>query len=287
MSSLTQSLPLMVQDGGLRHYLDEIKKIPMLSEGEEYDLAVRWHDNADVAAAHVLVKSHLRLVAKVAMQFKGYGLPMQDVISEGSIGLMMAVKKFNPHMGYRLSTYATWWIKSSIQNFVLQSWSMVKVGTSSAKKKLFFNLKKVRNRLMHKYEGTLPDNEYDMIARELGVDRRDVADMSNQMLSVGSLNDNAYGDDDSVQEIDLVAEPGDNQEYLVLHENDYKYKSQKLKQAFSALNERERDIITKRKLCDKPITLEELSKQFGVSTERIRQIEERAMQKMIAYVNPE
>jgi RNA polymerase sigma-32 factor len=211
---------------------------------------------------------------------------MQDVISEGNLGLMMAVKKFNPYLGYRLSTYAVWWIKSTIQTFILESWSMVRVGTSAAKKRLFFNLKKVQNRLMHRYNGDLPDDENQMIANELGVERCDVVDMANQMMSIGSLNDSVYGEDSTVEAVDLVPEPGENQEYLALQKNEYKYKFGKVQEAFGGLSERERKIVERRRLQEKPCTLEELGREFGVSTERVRQIEERAIQKMIAYVKP-
>lgn len=280
----TSMLPALTQESGLQKYLDDIKKFPILTEQEEQDLAFKWHDNGDLAAAHKLVTSHLRLVAKIAMQFRGYGLPLIDIISEGNIGLMTAVKKFNPHLGYRLATYALWWIKANIQDYILKSWSMVKMGTSSAHKKLFFNLRKIKSRLLQINNGQVATNQSEIIARELDVSKEDVEEMSHRFDSYhDSLNDTAYGDD-GVEALDFVVEPSDNQETVLLEADDYDHKKAKLDAALITLNDREREIIHERRLRDKPMRLEDLSNKFGVSSERIRQIEERAMQKLISYV---
>lgn len=277
-------LPALTQESGLQKYLEEIKKFPMLSEQEEQELALKWYNSGDLVAAHKLVTSHLRLVAKIAMQFRGYGLPLIDIISEGNIGLMTAVKKFNPNLGYRLATYALWWIKANIQDYILKSWSMVKMGTSSAHKKLFFNLRKIKNRLLQANNGQVAANQSELIAKELDVSKEDVEEMSHRFDSYhDSLNDMAYGDD-GVEVIDLVVEPSENQETLLLEANDYAHKKSKLDAAFTILNDREREIIKERRLRDRPMRLEELSTKFGVSSERIRQIEERAMQKLISHV---
>ncbi|MDF3046890.1 MAG: polymerase factor sigma-32 [Candidatus Midichloriaceae bacterium] len=276
-------LPVLSQETGLHKYLEEIKKFPILSEEEEFELAQRWCDTKDLSAAHILVTSHLRLVAKIAMQFRGYGLPIADIISEGNIGLMTAVKKFNPGLGHRLSTYAMWWIKATIQDYILKSWSLVKMGTSSAQKKLFFNLRKIKSRLLQANNGQVLANEVDVIAKELDVSKNDVVEMSSRFENYeDSLNVSNYGDD--VEAIDLVVEPSDNQEVILLESDDYNYKKNKLNNALAKLNEREREVITERRLRDKPLKLEDLSKKFSVSSERIRQIEERAMQKLISYI---
>ncbi len=277
-------LPALTQETGLQKYLEEIKKFPILTDAEEQDLAFQWYNEGNLASAHKLVTSHLRLVAKIAMQFRGYGLPIIDIISEGNIGLMTAVKKFNPNLGYRLATYALWWIKANIQDYILKSWSMIKMGTSSAHKKLFFNLKKVRNRLLQASGGQVASNESELIANELNVSKKDVEEMSNRFDSnYNSLNDMAYGDE-GAEVIDLIIEPSDNQEAVLLERNDYAHKKNKLNAALSTLNDRERHIIYERRLRDKPTHLEELSEKFGISTERVRQIEERSMQKLILHV---
>jgi RNA polymerase sigma-32 factor len=280
-------LPVLTQEAGLHRYLEEIKKFPLLSEQEEHDLAVKWHEHGDLNAAHSLVTSHLRLVAKIAMQFKGYGLPMIDIISEGNIGLMTAVKKFNPSLGYRLATYAMWWIKANIQDYILKSWSIVKMGTSSTQKKLFFNLRKIKNQLLQANNGQVDANESAIIANELYVSKADVEEMSNRFDSFhNSLNDAAF-EEDGIEIIDMVADPSDNQEVALLESDDYTYKKNKLYKALANLNERERKIVLERRLRDKPTRLEDLGNSFGISSERIRQIEDRAMQKLIAHANSE
>jgi len=276
-------LPVLSQETGLHKYLEEIKRFPILSEEEELELAQKWYNSQDLSAAHILVTSHLRLVAKIAMQFRGYGLPIADIISEGNIGLMTAVKKFNPDLGHRLSTYAMWWIKATIQDYILKSWSLVKMGTSSAQKKLFFNLRKIKSRLLQANNGQILANEADLIAEELDVSKNDVIEMSSRFENYeDSLNVSDY--DDGVEAIDLVVEPSDNQEVLLLESDDYKHKKIKLDAALARLNDREREIILERKLSENPSKLEDLSKRFAVSSERIRQIEERAMQKIVSYV---
>ncbi len=280
-------LPALTQEAGLHKYLEEIKKFPILTEQEEHDLAIKWSEHGDLSAAHTLVTSHLRLVAKIAMQFRGYGLPVIDIISEGNLGLMTAVKKFNPKLGYRLATYAMWWIKANIQDYILKSWSMVKMGTSGAHKKLFFNLRKIKNQLLQANNGQVDANESAIIAKELDVSKADVEEMSHRFESFhNSLNDTAY-EEDGMEVIDLVVEPSDNQEVMLLESNDYAYKKKKLDEALTHLNDRERIIISERRMCDKPTRLEDLSERFGVSSERIRQIEERAMQKLTAYATNE
>lgn len=279
------SLPVLSSDAGLYRYLEEIKKFPVLSEEQELDLVQKWYTTSDLSAAHVLVTSHLRLVAKIAMQYKGYGLPIIDLISEGNIGLMTAVKKFDPSHGTRLSTYAMWWIKAMIQDYILKSWSIVKFGTSAAHKKLFFNLRKVRNKLAHIHQGKLPDNENALIAKELDVSEQDVQDMKNELDNYdSSLNSTAYADD-TAELIDLVADESNNQEAIILNKNALAFQRNKLNNALGTLNERERDIFIARRLAESPKKLEELSTQYGVSCERVRQIEEAAFKKIVALVN--
>lgn len=274
------SLPVVSSEAGLSKYMDDIRKFPMLSEQEESDLANKWYFEQDINAAHILVTSHLRLVAKIAMQFKGYGLPIVDLISEGNIGLMTAVKKFDPTMGNRLATYAMWWIKAHIQDYILKSWSMVKMGTSANHKKLFFNLRKVKSKILQTNSGVAPHNEIALIAKELNVPESDVSEMNDRFTHYEtSLNDSAY-DDDAGEVIDLVAEPGDNQEIKLIESDEYNKRKEKFESAMLLLSERERDIIKARRMSDTPKTLDELSSIYSVSSERIRQIEEKAMQKL-------
>jgi len=271
--------PIVTQDTTLVRYLEEIRKFPMLSEEEEHSLALRWYEHKDIEAAQKLVTSHLRLVAKIATQFKGYGLPMSDMISEGSVGLMIAVKKYDPHKGYRLATYAMWWIKATFQDYILKSWSMVKMGTSAAHKKLFFNLRKMKNKLMHQNQGMSTGDELDIIAKELNLPKDDVVEMNNRFNNFEvSLNDKAF--EDGVEIIDTIAENVDNHEVLLLESQELDYKRKQLAAAMDTLDPREQEIIKERKLKDTPTTLEVLSKKFKVSNERIRQIEERALQKL-------
>jgi RNA polymerase sigma-32 factor len=274
------NLPILSQEAGLIRYLSEIRKFPVLTEEEEYNLALRWHEHNDLEAAQKLVTSHLRLVAKLAMQYKGYGLPMVDLISEGNIGLMIAVKKFDPTRGHRLSTYALWWIKATIQDYILKSWSLVKIGTSAVHKKLFFNLKKVKNKIFQAHQGQIPYNEAELIAKELNVTKEDVIDMNARFNDHDeSLNNKIYGEDKH-ELLDLIAEQEDNQETKLLEAQDRSYKFNKFNNALIKLDGREQDIIRERRLKESPTTLDVLSKKHGISTERVRQIEERAIQKL-------
>lgn len=274
------SLPVISNEAGLHRYLEEIKKFPMLSDQEELDLANRWYFEQDMQAAHILVTSHLRLVAKIAMQFKGYGLPVVDLISEGNIGLMTAVKKFDPTMGNRLATYAMWWIKANIQDYILKSWSMVKMGTSANHKKLFFNLRKIKSKIIQSNSGVAPHNEIQLIANELSVPESEVSEMNERFTHYeSSLNDNTY-DDEGGEVIDLVAEPSDDQETILIEKDEHDKRRNKLQSAMLLLTDRERDIVKARRMLDKPMRLEDLSALHGVSSERIRQIEEKAMKKL-------
>jgi len=282
----TTTLPALSTENGLAKYIDEIKKFPILSEHEEKTLADDWIYNGNIEAAQKLVSSHLRLVVKIAMQFRGYGLPLLDMISEGNIGLMTAVKKFDPKLGHRLATYAMWWIKAQIQDYILKSCSMIKIGTSATQKKLFFNLKKIRNKITQENNGVIPYNEHELIAGELGVDARDVKEMSDKFESFGaSLNSSSYGDDDSGEILDTIVEPSENQEVVLLEADDYNRKSEKLKYAFEHLNDREKYIIQVRRLSEKAEKLEDIGEKFGISSERVRQIENAAMKKLTKYAN--
>jgi RNA polymerase sigma-32 factor len=278
------ALPAAPIDGGLRQYLQEIQKFPILEQEEEYALAKRWADDGDYEAAHKLVTSHLRLVAKIAMGFRGYGLPVGELIAEGNIGLMQAVKKFDPERGFRLSTYAMWWIKASIQEFVLKSWSLVKMGTSAAQKRLFFNLKRMRRQLDAVDDTTLTPDQIAKIATELGVNERDVVEMDTRMgANDQNLNARIGGDGDS-EWIDMLADETDNQEDVLGDWQEYSHKRDLMQDAMADLNARELRIIQARRLAEEPLTLEELSAEFGVSRERIRQIEARALEKMSEHV---
>ena len=274
------TLPTLSSDSGLSKYLQEIQKFPMLSEQEEYDLAIRCRDHADIEAAQVLVTSHLRYVATIALKYKNYGLPITDLIAEGNLGLMHAVKKFKPEMGFRLSTYALWWIKASIQDYILKSWSMVKIGTSAAQKKLFFNLNKVKNKLLHMHQGETNYDENKLISEELSVSVQEVKDMDNKMNTpVFSLN-NTPKDDSESEFLDIVIDESANQENTVLENNERSHRVSLMNKAMSNLNEREKDIINSRILQEKPITLDVLSQKYNVSRERIRQIENNALNKL-------
>lgn len=277
------NLPVLSSESGLSRYLEEIKKLPMLTEEEEHALAVAWVENGDVIAAQKLVTSHLRLVAKLAQQYKGYGLPITDLISEGNVGLMIAVKKFDHTKGFRLATYAMWWIKAMIQDYILKSWSMVKFGTSATHKKLFFNLRKVRNKILHAHNGQMPHNEIELIAKELDVSQEDAQEMSDRFNQFeSSLNDPSY--DDSLEMIDTLADDSPRHDLVIIEDSDYKYKKRKFDDAFLLLNDREKDIIQSRRLAENPETLDAIGKRYGVSTERVRQIEEQALKKLTKYV---
>ena len=266
--------------GGLSLYLAQIKKFPMLDAEEEYMLAKNWRENGNLQSAHKLVTSHLRLVAKIAMGYRGYGLPVNELISEGNIGLMQAVKKFDPEKGFRLATYAMWWIKASIQEYVLRSWSLVKMGTTTAQKKLFFNLKKLKNQIAPGQEGDLKDEQVDEISKRLDVDSEEVVNMNRRMMGQEkSLNDPIKsGETDEWQ--DWLIDDSLDQELIVSQKQEYDDKKELLKDAMQILNGREKEIIMARRLSENPKTLEELSKTYKISRERIRQIETKAFEKL-------
>ena len=277
MSSI--NLPL-VPDNGLNSYLQKIRAFPMLSKEEETALAERLRDEGDVEAAHKLVTSHLRLVAKIAFKFKNYGLPVSDLIAEGNIGLMTAVKKFDPDLGYRLSTYAMWWIRAAIGEFVLNSWSIVKTGSNAARKRLFFKLKGVKARLGMLDDRELSPLETQQIASELQVPEHEVTDLSRRMISSDSSLNAPLNQDSEMQHIELLEDDTPNPEEAYAASEELGYRSQMLKSAMDVLNEREQDILVSRRLVEDPLTLEELGDRYGVSRERIRQIEVRDFEKL-------
>lgn len=276
------SLPALTPDGGLNRYLSEIRKFPMLAKDEEFMLAKRWAEHQDPKAAHKLVTSHLRLVAKIAMGYRGYGLPVGEVISEGNVGLMQAVKKFDPDRGFRLATYAMWWIKASIQEYVLRSWSLVKMGTTAAQKKLFFNLRKVKSEISALEDGDLKHDQVEQIATKLGVSEQDVVNMNRRMSSPdSSLNAPLRASEgDSEWQDWLVDDKQQSQETVLADNEEYGQRMDLLQSAMTELNDREREILTERRLKDSPTTLEDLAERFGVSRERVRQIEVRAFEKL-------
>ncbi len=281
MSTYT-NLPAPSPEQGLNRYLQEIRKFPMLEPEQEYMLAKRWVEDQDTEAAHQLVTSHLRLAAKIAMGYRGYGLPQAEVISEANVGLMQAVKKFDPEKGFRLATYAMWWIRASIQEYVLRSWSMVKLGTTSAQKKLFFNLRKAKARIGALEDGDLRPEHVARIAHDLGVTETEVVSM-NRRLSGGdaSLNAMVGSDGDSAtQWQDWLEDEDANQAEDYAEKDEYTQRMALMREAMDVLNERERDILTQRRLQDSPVTLEDLSGVYDVSRERIRQIEVRAFEKL-------
>ncbi len=266
--------------GGLSVYLAQIKKFPMLDAEEEYMLAKNWKENGNLQSAHKLVTSHLRLVAKIAMGYRGYGLPVNELISEGNLGLMQAVKKFDPDKGFRLATYAMWWIKAAIQEYVLRSWSLVKMGTTTAQKKLFFNLKKLKNQIAPGQEGDLKDEHVKEISKQLDVDSDEVINMNRRMMGQEkSLNDPIKnGETDEWQ--DWLVDDSLDQELMVSQKQEYEDKRELLVSAMKILNDREKEIIKERRLSENPVTLEELSKKYKISRERIRQIETKAFEKL-------
>ena len=266
--------------GGLSLYLAQIKKFPMLNAEEEYMLAKSWRESGNLKAAHKLVTSHLRLVAKIAMGYRGYGLPVNELISEGNIGLMQAVKKFDPEKGFRLATYAMWWIKASIQEYVLKSWSLVKMGTTTAQKKLFFNLKKIKSQIAPNQEGDMRDEQVKEISKRLEVEPHEVVNMNRRMMGhEKSLNDPIKaGETDEWQ--DWLVDDNLDQELIMSQKQEYEDKKNLLKDSIKILNEREREIIEARRLSENPKTLEELSKIYKISRERIRQIETKAFEKL-------
>jgi RNA polymerase sigma-32 factor len=275
------ALSVMSPDGGLSRYLSEIRKFPMLAKDEEFMLAKRWQEHEDPEAAHRLVTSHLRLVAKIAMGYRGYGLPIGEVISEGNVGLMQAVKKFDPDKGFRLATYAMWWIRASIQEYILRSWSLVKMGTTAAQKKLFFNLRKAKSEISALQEGDMHPDQVSVIATKLGVLDEEVISM-NRRLSGGdaSLNSPMRADSESEWQDWLVDDKTPSQETVVADHQEKSLRMGLLEEAMTELTDRERHILTERRLKDEPTTLEELASQYGVSRERVRQIEVRAFEKL-------
>ena len=279
MSSTTFKFPALSNEGGLTAYLDQIKKFPMLDAEEEYMLAKNWKATGNVKSAEKLVTSHLRLVAKIAMGYKGYGLPVSEMISEGNIGLMQAVKKFEPEKGFRLATYAMWWIKASIQEYILRSWSLVKIGTTAAQKKLFFNLKKLKNQIAPKAEGDLKHEHVKDIANRLDVSEDEVISMNRRLLGKEqSLNAPIGEDGDEWQ--DWVVDKDMDQELKFAQQEEIEQRKDLLSESIKILNDREKEILYSRRLADEPITLDDLSKKYKISRERIRQIENKAFEKL-------
>ncbi len=274
------SLPSVAASGGLARYLEEIRRFPMLEPQQEYMLAKRWQEHEDAAAAQKLVTSHLRLVARIAMGYRGYGLPIGEVISEGNVGLMQAVKRFDPDKGFRLATYAMWWIRAAIQEYILRSWSLVKMGTTASQKKLFFNLRKAKSQLQALEEGDLRPDQVKTIATNLGVPEEDVISMNRRLGGDASLNAPLRADSESGEWQDWLVDEGPDQETMLVESEELDRRRDYLEAAMEGLNERERRIFTARRLSDDPLTLEELSAEFNVSRERIRQIEVRAFEKV-------
>ncbi|PVE23936.1 RNA polymerase sigma factor RpoH [Microvirga sp. KLBC 81] len=278
---MATALPVLANEGGLSRYLDEIRRFPMLEPHEEYMLAKRWREHGDREAAHKLVTSHLRLVAKIAMGYRGYGLPISEVVSEGNVGLMQAVKRFEPDKGFRLATYAMWWIKAAIQEYILRSWSLVKMGTTANQKKLFFNLRKAKGRISALDEGDLRPEQVKQIATQLGVTEQDVVDMNRRLGGDASLNAPLREEGEGGGEWqDWLVDQSESQEQVLAEEEEGQNRLTALRNALSVLNPRERRIFEARRLSEDPITLEELSTEFGVSRERVRQIEVRAFEKV-------
>jgi len=269
-----------VGDSSLTRYLEQIRRFPMLEPQDEYMLAKRWREHGDRDAAHKLVTSHLRLVAKIAMGYRGYGLPISEVISEGNVGLMQAVKRFEPEKGFRLATYAMWWIKAAIQEYILRSWSLVKMGTTANQKKLFFNLRKAKSKISALEEGDLRPDQVKLIAKRLGVSEQDVVDMNRRLGGDVSLNAPIREDGDSGEWQDWLVDDVNDQETRLAESEESDNRRKALGDAVSVLNDRERRIFEARRLADDPITLEDLAAEFGVSRERVRQIEVRAFQKV-------
>ena len=273
------NLPILSSEGGLSAYLAQIKKFPMLDAEEEYMLAKNWKQTGNLKSAEKLVTSHLRLVAKIAMGYRGYGLPVNEMISEGNVGLMQAVKKFEPEKGFRLATYAMWWIKASIQEYILRSWSLVKIGTTTAQKKLFFNLKKIKNQIAPKSEGDLKNEHVTEIANKLNVNENEVVSM-NRRLAGKEHSLNAPVGEDGDQWQDWLVDKEMDQELKFTQKEEMDQRKDLLKDSIKILNDREKEILYSRRLTDEPLTLEDLSKKFKISRERIRQIENKAFEKL-------
>ena len=279
MSNNNYNLPSLSNEGGLAAYLSQIKKFPMLAAEEEYMLAKNWQSTGNVKSAEKLVTSHMRLVAKIAMGYKGYGLPLNEMISEGNVGLMQAVKKFEPEKGFRLATYAMWWIKASIQEYILRSWSLVKIGTTTAQKKLFFNLKKIKNQIAPRSEGDLRKEHVKDIAKRLSVSESEVVSM-NRRLSGKEQSLNAPIGEDGDEWQDWVVDNEMDHELKIAQSDEMEQRKDLLQDSIKILNEREKKILYLRRLTDDPITLDELSKKYKISRERVRQIENKAFEKL-------
>jgi RNA polymerase sigma-32 factor len=275
-----KSLPSVSAHGGLTRYLEEIRQFPMLEPQQEYMLAKSWREHGDRDAAHQLVTSHLRLVARIAMGYRGYGLPIGEVVSEGNVGLMQAVKRFDPEKGFRLATYAMWWIRAAIQEYILRSWSLVKMGTTASQKKLFFNLRKIKSQLKALEEGDLRPDQVKQIATRLGVSEEDVVSMNRRLAGDSSLNAPVRNDAESGEWMDWLVDETMNQEDRLAESEEKDQRHTMLTDALEGLNERERRVFEARRLAEDPLTLEQLSEEFGVSRERIRQIEVRAFEKV-------
>jgi RNA polymerase sigma-32 factor len=281
---MSAALPMISGESGLARYLTEIRRFPMLEPQEEYMLAKCWREHADPEAAHRLVTSHLRLVAKIAMGYRGYGLPISEVVSEGNVGLMQAVKRFEPDKGFRLATYAMWWIRASIQEYILRSWSLVKMGTTASQKKLFFNLRKVKSQISALEEGDLKPEHVKKIAHRLGVSEREVVDMNRRMSGDASLNAPLRDEGEGGEWQDWLVDASASQENALVDREENANRLGALKNALGVLNDRERRIFEARRLADDPMTLEALSDEFDISRERVRQIEVRAFEKVQSAV---
>ena len=280
----TNALVVMSPEDGLSRYLTEIRKFPMLTKDEEFMLAKSWREHSDTEDAHRLVTYHLRLVAKIAMGYRGYGLPISEVVSEGNVGLMQAVKRFEPDKGFRLATYAMWWIKASIQEYILRSWSLVKMGTTANQKKLFFNLRKAKSKISALDEGDMRPDQVKLIAKRLGVAEQDVVDMNRRLGGDASLNAPIRDDGEPGEWQDWLVDTSPNQEAIMAESEEYDHRRQALTGAMGVLNPREKRIFEARRLAEEPMTLEDLASEFGVSRERVRQIEVRAFEKVQSAV---
>ena len=272
--------PIVTAESGIGHYLEEIRRFPMLDPQEEYTLAKRWREDGDRDAAHKLVTSHLRLVAKIAKSYRGYGLPIADIISEGHVGLMQAVERFEPEKGFRFTTYAVWWIKAAIQEYILRSWSLVKMGTTANQKKLFFHLREAKSKIFALDEGDMRPDQVKLIAKRLGVTEQDVIDMNRRLGGDASLNAPIREDSDSGEWQDWLVDESPDQETTLAARDEFDNRRKVLSDALGVLNERDRRIFEGRRLAEDPITLAELAGEFGVSRERVRQIEVRAFEKV-------
>jgi RNA polymerase sigma-32 factor len=276
----TAALPILTAEPGLAHYLEEIRRLPMLERQEEYMLAKRWREHGDRGAAHKLVTSHLRLVSKIARDYRGYDLPIAEAISEGNIGLLQAVERFEPEKGFRLATYAVWWIKAAIQEYILRSWSLVKMGTTANQKKLFFNLRKAKSKISALDEGDMRPDQVKLIAKRLGVTETDVIDMNRRLGGDASLNATIREDGDSREWQDWLVDESPDQETTLAASEEFDTRRKTLSDALTVLNERERRIFETRRLAEEQITLAELAEEFGLCRERVRQIEVSAFEKV-------